>query len=111
MRNLQTIRTIRIVPCLNDFRIEGPEERKKWKVPKRQQGCETARIWSLRILLSFLRGFDWEMIQMKTMFRGVFGDWFGAAFVDFLDAQQNAKNWNKDATVIAVRLPTWEKEN
>ena len=38
------------------------------------------------------------------MFRGVFGDWFGAAFLDFVDAQEDAKAWNKNATVILVRL-------
>lgn len=48
---------------------------------------------------------------MRTMFRGVCGDWFGACFVDFSDAQEDAKNWNASATVIAVRLPIWSEEN
>ena len=44
---------------------------------------------------------------MRTMFRGVFGDWFGAAFDDFMDAQKNAQAWNPHAKVIAMRLPLW----
>ena len=48
---------------------------------------------------------------MRTMFRGVFGNWVGAAFADFAVAFADAKAWNKNAEVIAVRMPLWENDS
>jgi len=44
---------------------------------------------------------------MQILFRGVFGDWFGCGFVSLAEAQENAREWNPSAKVVAYLSPLW----